>query len=97
MPRLSYMEHVDPDLATAFRVALARQRLTPSQVARELGLTESFLCLLTSGKRDPSCRTLRQIVTRLGISLDEVWQVRPHMSSQHTVKGHTKGSGKATP
>jgi putative transcriptional regulator len=48
------------------------QGLTMKQVAEKANLSESVVCLIENGKRNPSLKTAKKLATALGVTVDEL-------------------------
>ena len=60
------------------RVLKARQwqGLSQKQLAGMMGMNSTHLSHIESGRREPSCATLRKLTTALGVSADWLLELR---------------------
>jgi transcriptional regulator with XRE-family HTH domain len=63
------------DIGTRLREERERARISQRELARRLGVSASLISQIESGQSKPSVSTLYAIVTELGVSLDQVFQV----------------------
>jgi len=63
------------DIGMKLREERERARISQRELARRLGVSASLISQVESGQSKPSVSTLYAIVTELGVSLDDVFQV----------------------
>jgi transcriptional regulator with XRE-family HTH domain len=70
------------DIGVRLREERERARISQRELARRLGVSASLISQVESGQSKPSVSTLYAIVTELGVSLDDVFQVhqREHVA-----------------
>ena len=68
----------DPDVSCGDRLRIARRKLGLSQpqMAAEIGVSQSFVAAIESGRNDLSRALLRKLIARFGISAD--WLLTGH-------------------
>lgn len=66
------------DIGSRLREERERARISQRELARRLGVSPSLISQVESGQSKPSVSTLYAIVTELGVSLDDVFQVHGH-------------------
>lgn len=66
------------DIGARLREERERSRISQRELARRLGVSASLISQVESGQSKPSVSTLYAIVTELGVSLDDVFQVHRH-------------------
>ena len=66
------------DIGARLREERERARISQRELARRLGVSPSLISQVESGQSKPSVSTLYAIVTELGVSLDDVFQVHRH-------------------
>jgi transcriptional regulator with XRE-family HTH domain len=77
------------DIGVRLREERERARLSQRELARRLGVSASLISQVESGQSKPSVSTLYAIVTELGVSLDDVFQVHRH---EHVAIAASAGS-----
>jgi transcriptional regulator with XRE-family HTH domain len=78
------------DIGARLREERERSRLSQRELARRLGVSASLISQIESGQSKPSVSTLYSIVTELGVSLDDVFQV--HAQERVAVAAAAGGS-----
>ena len=66
------------DIGARLRDERERVSISQRELARRLGVSASLISQVESGQSKPSVSTLYAIVTELGVSLDDVFQVHRH-------------------
>jgi transcriptional regulator with XRE-family HTH domain len=66
------------DIGARLREERERASISQRELARRLGVSPSLISQVESGQSKPSVSTLYAIVTELGVSLDDVFQVHRH-------------------
>jgi transcriptional regulator with XRE-family HTH domain len=66
------------DIGPRLREERERAHISQRELARRLGVSASLISQIESGQSKPSVSTLYAIVTELGVSLDQVFQVHAH-------------------
>lgn len=78
------------DIGSRLREERERARISQRELARRLGVSASLISQVESGQSKPSVSTLYAIVTELGVSLDDVFQVH---GQQHVAMAAAAGAG----
>ena len=60
------------DISLAFRVSLARQQVSQSELARRVQATRPFICSICNGDRQPSLDMMVKVAKALDMKLSEV-------------------------
>lgn len=66
------------DIGSRLREERERAGISQRELARRLSVSASLISQIESGQSKPSVSTLYAIVTELGVSLDDVFQVHRH-------------------
>jgi transcriptional regulator with XRE-family HTH domain len=66
------------DIGSRLREERERARISQRELARRLGVSASLISQIESGQSKPSVSSLYAIVTELGVSLDQIFQVHAH-------------------
>jgi len=66
------------DIGARLREERQRAHISQRELARRLGVSASLISQIESGQSKPSVSTLYAIVSELGVSLDQVFQVHAH-------------------
>lgn len=82
------------DIGARLREERERARISQRELARRLGVSASLISQVESGQSKPSVSTLYAIVTELGVSLDDVFQVHAH---QRVAVAAAAGAESSTP
>ncbi len=77
------------DIGVRLREERERASISQRELARRLGVSASLISQVESGQSKPSVSTLYAIVTELGVSLDDVFQVHRH---EHVAIAASAGS-----
>ncbi len=80
-------------LASRLRKARLDARLTVRELARQLGVSASFVSQLENGKSQPSVATLYSLAQHLGVSLDEFFEGAPGGTGAAAAAPGTSGPG----
>lgn len=78
---------VGVNLGSRLRAARIRSGLTLREVARQLGVSASFVSQLENGKSQPSVVTLYSLTQLLGVSIDQMFEPDQAASSPARQKG----------
>jgi transcriptional regulator with XRE-family HTH domain len=60
------------DIGLAFRVALAKQQVSQSELARRIKATRPFICAICNGDRQPSLEMMVKVANALDMKLWEI-------------------------
>ena len=82
------------DIGMKLREERERARISQRELARRLGVSASLISQVESGQSKPSVSTLYAIVTELGVSLDDVFQVHRH---ERVAVAAAAGAGASAP
>lgn len=66
------------DIGSRLREERERAGISQRELSRRLGVSASLISQIESGQSKPSVSTLYAIVTELGVSLDQIFQVHAH-------------------
>ena len=97
--RTENAEQLPPGIGVRLRNARVQTGLSARAFARELGVSPSLISQIELGKAVPSVGTLYAIVTRLGISLDELFfdaertEMSAAASARPGTRAHVNGDG----
>jgi len=78
------------DIGSRLREERERASISQRELARRLGVSASLISQVESGQSKPSVSTLYAIVTELGVSLDDIFQVH---GVQHVAVAAVGGAG----
>ena len=67
-----------PELGARIRDHRERRDISLRELARRVGMSPSALSQIERGKSQPKLRTLYAVATELRVSLDELFDLRPH-------------------
>jgi transcriptional regulator with XRE-family HTH domain len=88
-------------LGSRLRQARVRANLSLREMARQLGVSPSFLSQLENGKSQPSVATLYSLAQLLGVSMDRLFEIQeppatapqPGLTTEPTAGDHAAGPG----
>jgi transcriptional regulator with XRE-family HTH domain/quercetin dioxygenase-like cupin family protein len=80
-------------LGGRLRAARVKAGITARQMARDLGMSPSFISQMERGRSQPSVATLYSISRLLGVSVDELFHAGIAVAADHTAESVATSSG----
>ena len=92
-PAVTESGDLAPNLGVRLRQARLHAKMSLREMARQLGVSPSFVSQLENGKSQPSVATLYSLSQLLGVSIDHLFDVQDPSSTAPLKPGRTKLAG----